>query len=201
MHQASLAGLSKLDEMQEEDPHEVNPTIRDRLARRDHAAWERISPNEEETPSETYARRRLLMINAERHRVLEIRDTGKVAHEVVEDVLSMLDVEESMLEQRRGDRQPVRGDVPLVLEGGCEHLQEPRPPVEPHTLGQCDACMDMGSRWVHLRMCVICGNVGCCDSSPQTHATKHFEETGHEVMRSAEADEDWRWCFVDQMTG
>jgi CPA1 family monovalent cation:H+ antiporter len=201
MHQASLAGLSALEQLEEEDPHEVNATIRDRLARRDFAAWERISPREEETPSETYARRRLQMINAERRRVLEIRDTGKVAHEVVDDVLTMLDVEESMLEQRRGDRQPVRGSTPLILEGDCEHLQKARPPVEPHTLGQCDACLEAGSRWVHLRMCVVCGNVGCCDSSPLTHATKHYEETGHPVMRSAEPDEDWRWCFVDQITG
>jgi CPA1 family monovalent cation:H+ antiporter len=202
MHQASLAGLAELDRMGEDDPHEVNATIRDRLARRDFAAWERISPREEETPSETYGRRRLQMIDAERRRVLEIRDTGKVAHEVVDDVLTMLDVEESMLEQRRGDRQPVRGDAaPLVLEGDCEHLQLARPPVEPHTLGRCDACVAAGTRWVHLRMCTTCGNVGCCDSSPQTHATKHYEETGHPVMRSAEPDEDWRWCYVDQITG
>jgi CPA1 family monovalent cation:H+ antiporter len=201
MHQASLAGLSKLDQMQEEDPHEVNATIRERLARRDFAAWERISPRDEETPSETYARRRLEMINAERQRVLEIRSSGTVAHEVIDDVLGMLDVEESMLEQRQGERQPVRGQTPLVLEGGCEHLQKPRPPVEPHTLGQCDACVEAGTRWVHLRMCVSCGNVGCCDSSPQKHASRHHDETGHPVMRSAEPDEDWRWCFVDQITG
>jgi CPA1 family monovalent cation:H+ antiporter len=58
-----------------------------------------------------------------------------------------------------------------------------------------------GTAWVHLRMCVVCGHVACCDSSPQRHASVHFEETGHEVMRSAEAGEDWRWCFVDQLTG
>ncbi len=202
MHQASLAGLKRLDELDEGDPHDVNDAIRDRLARRDFAAWERISPREEETPSETYARRRLQMINAERARVLEIRDSGKVTYDVIQDVLAMLDIEESMLEQRTADRAPVRGSSePVVLEGDCEHLRRPRPPVEPHTLGQCDACLAEGSRWVHLRMCVVCGNVGCCDSSPQRHASRHFEETDHPVMRSAEADEDWRWCYVDQVGG
>ena len=202
MHQASLAGLKELDRLDEEDPHEVNAAIRDRLARRDFAAWERISPRDKETPSETYTRRRLQMIGAERERVLEIRDTGKVAHDVVEDVLAMLDIEESMLEHRSGDRQPVRGSSqPLVLEGDCDHLREARPPVEPHTLGQCDACLEEGTRWVHLRMCTTCGNVGCCDSSPRTHAHRHFEETGHPVMRSAEAGEDWRWCYVDDVGG
>ncbi|HET8604040.1 MAG TPA: Na+/H+ antiporter [Marmoricola sp.] len=201
MHQASLAGLKALDAMDEDDPHHVNEMIRDRISRRDFAAWERISPRDDETPSEIYARRRLEMIDAERARVLEIRDTGKVVHDVVEDVLEMLDVEESMLELR-GERAPVRGRAEAVrLDGSCEHLREPRPPVEPHTLGQCDACLAEGTQWVHLRMCVVCGNVGCCDSSPQRHASRHFEETRHPVMRSAEAGEDWRWCFVDQVTG
>jgi CPA1 family monovalent cation:H+ antiporter len=202
MHQASLAGLKVLDDLDEDDPHGVDDAIRDRLARRDFAAWERLSPREEETPSETYARRRLRMIDAERGRVLEIRDTGRVPHEVVEDVLAMLDVEESMLELRTGDRSPVRGrSEPLTLEGDCEHLRKPRPPVEPHTLGRCDACLAEGSPWVHLRMCTSCGNVGCCDSSPRRHAHRHFEETGHPVMRSAEAGEDWRWCYVDDVGG
>jgi CPA1 family monovalent cation:H+ antiporter len=201
MHQASLAGLKKLDTLDEDDQHDVNDTIRERLAHRDFAAWERLSPHEEETPSETYARRRGLMLDAERDRVLEIRDSGTVAHVVVEQVLAMLDIEQSMLEQRTGDRQPVRGDLPRVLEGDCDHLRQPRPPVEPHTLGQCDACLEEGSRWVHLRMCTECGNVACCDSSPLRHAERHYLDTGHPVMRSAEPDEDWRWCYVDEVTG
>lgn len=201
MHQASLAGLKRLEALDEDDPHEVNDAIRERLAVRDFAAWERLSPNEEETPSEIYARRRSLMLDAERERVLEIRDAGRVPHEVVEQVLAMLDIEQSMLDLRTGDRQPIKGALPQILEGDCEHLRRPRPPVEPHTLGQCDACLAEGTRWVHLRMCTECGNVGCCDSSPARHATAHFEETGHPVMRSAETDQDWRWCYVDQITG
>ncbi len=57
----------------------------------------------------------------------------------------------------------------------------------------------MGDRWVHLRMCLICGNVGCCDSSKNKHATKHFNAVGHPLMRSIEPGESWVWCYVDQM--
>ena len=59
-------------------------------------------------------------------------------------------------------------------------------------------CLRDGTRWVHLRLCLTCGNVGCCDSSPQRHATKHFHRVGHPVMRSFEPGESWRWCFVDE---
>ena len=58
-----------------------------------------------------------------------------------------------------------------------------------------------GTTTVHLRMCLACGNVGCCDSSPGTHASRHFEATGHPVMRSIEPGEDWRWCYQDDLLG
>ena len=57
------------------------------------------------------------------------------------------------------------------------------------------------TQWVHLRQCLECGHVACCDSSPRQHATAHFQDTGHPVMRSAEPGEDWRWCFVDNRLG
>ena len=76
-----------------------------------------------------------------------------------------------------------------------------RPPVEPDTPGECGDCLREGTNWVHLRMCVGCGHIACCDSSPQRHASAHYEETGHEVMRSAEPGEDWRWCFVRPADG
>jgi uncharacterized UBP type Zn finger protein len=63
----------------------------------------------------------------------------------------------------------------------------------------CEECVKMGDRWVHLRMCLICGNVGCCDSSKNKHATKHFHAIGHPLMRSIEPGETWVWCYVDQM--
>jgi CPA1 family monovalent cation:H+ antiporter len=70
--------------------------------------------------------------------------------------------------------------------------------VEPRTEG-CEECMASGGEWVALRMCTTCGHVGCCNSSDGNHAQKHYEETGHPVMKSIEADEDWHWCFVDEI--
>jgi uncharacterized UBP type Zn finger protein len=70
--------------------------------------------------------------------------------------------------------------------------------VTPHTRG-CEECLKMGSRWVHLRLCRNCGHVGCCDSSPNRHATKHFHATGHPIVTSFEPGEDWSWCYVDEM--
>ncbi len=64
--------------------------------------------------------------------------------------------------------------------------------------GECRACVEMGSDWVHLRLCLECGNVGCCDSSVNRHATAHFKQASHPVIRSAEPGEDWRWCYVDE---
>lgn len=69
--------------------------------------------------------------------------------------------------------------------------------VEPRTAG-CEECLRSGGRWVHLRMCRICGHVGCCDSSPGRHATAHFHETGHPIARSIEPGESWSWCYVDE---
>lgn len=63
----------------------------------------------------------------------------------------------------------------------------------------CDQCVAVGSTWAHLRMCLTCGQIGCCDQSPLKHATGHFHESAHPVMRSAEPGEDWRWCYVDDM--
>lgn len=77
----------------------------------------------------------------------------------------------------------------------CEHMAQARN-VTPNTDG-CEECLQTGDEWVHLRMCLVCGHVGCCDSSKNTHATRHFHETGHPVMQSAQPGEDWRWCYID----
>lgn len=83
----------------------------------------------------------------------------------------------------------------------CQHLAEPGA-AEPKNTGKCPNCVAVGNGdWVHLRGCLTCGHVGCCDSSPLQHATKHFESTGHPVMRSIEPGEAWRWCFVDEEIG
>jgi len=81
----------------------------------------------------------------------------------------------------------------------CAHLDELPSAVEPSTTEGCEDCLAIGSSWVHLRLCLTCGHVGCCDSSPNQHATRHFEDVGHPVMRSFEPGEDWRWCFADEM--
>ena len=78
----------------------------------------------------------------------------------------------------------------------CSHRDQVRP-VVPRTEG-CGECLRKGERWVHLRTCLICGEVGCCDSSPNRHATAHFEATGHPLIRSLEPGESWAWCFVDR---
>ncbi len=83
-------------------------------------------------------------------------------------------------------------------ETACEHADTARA-VRPSARG-CEECLAQGGRWVHLRLCVECGHVGCCDSSPHRHARAHHLETGHAVMRSAEPGEDWAYCFVDRMT-
>ncbi len=77
----------------------------------------------------------------------------------------------------------------------CAHLNETRP-VTPNSDG-CEECIKGKQKWVHLRLCLICGHVGCCDSSKNKHATGHFDATGHPVMKSLEAGESWAWCYVD----
>lgn len=79
----------------------------------------------------------------------------------------------------------------------CPHLKEARD-VKPNTRG-CEECLAAGEKWVQLRMCLICGHVGCCDSSAGKHATGHFEATGHPVMRSIEPGQSWKWCYVDRL--
>ena len=79
----------------------------------------------------------------------------------------------------------------------CKHVSE-SPMAQPRATG-CEECLKMGDRWVHLRNCLECGHVGCCDSSKNKHATKHFHATKHPLMQSIEPGEDWMWCFVDEV--
>jgi uncharacterized UBP type Zn finger protein len=76
------------------------------------------------------------------------------------------------------------------------HLKEIRA-VTPSADG-CEDCLRTGGTWMHLRLCLICGHVGCCDSSPNQHATKHFQKTRHPIIQSFEPGESWRWCYVDE---
>jgi hypothetical protein len=79
----------------------------------------------------------------------------------------------------------------------CTHLSEVRH-VTANTSG-CEECLQMGEQWVHLRLCVTCGHVGCCDDSTNKHATAHFHSTNHAVIESFEPDENWSWCYVDEI--
>jgi uncharacterized UBP type Zn finger protein len=79
----------------------------------------------------------------------------------------------------------------------CEHLENVIDTPPSSTV--CDQCVAMGSRWVHLRACMTCGQVGCCDQSPNRHARKHWEEHTHQVARSIEPGETWKYCYADDM--
>jgi hypothetical protein len=81
--------------------------------------------------------------------------------------------------------------------GGCSHLDQ-AVNVEPQSSG-CEECLAAGMRWVHLRLCLTCGHVGCCNSSEGKHAFAHFEETGHPIARSHEPGETWSWCWIDEI--
>ncbi len=101
--------------------------------------------------------------------------------------------------QQRAEWIDTERPVDLVVKdaSACEHLGEIRE-VYPSAAG-CEDCLRTGDRWVHLRACMTCGHVGCCDSSPNRHATKHYETMSHPIMRSMERGESWGWCFVDQL--
>ena len=79
----------------------------------------------------------------------------------------------------------------------CGHLDQIAD-VTPSAAG-CEDCLRTGGQWVHLRLCLTCGHVGCCDQSPNRHATAHWHATGHPIIRSFEPGEDWAWCFEDQL--
>lgn len=79
----------------------------------------------------------------------------------------------------------------------CEHVKQIRS-VRPSANG-CEECLQTGDSWVELRECLACGHVGCCDSSRNRHATKHFQATHHPVVQSFKSGDNWRWCYVDQV--
>ena len=82
----------------------------------------------------------------------------------------------------------------------CTHLKQP-PKISTTKTHVCEDCIKTGDSWVHLRMCTECGHVGCCDSSKNKHATKHYHSSKHPVIRSIEPGETWTWCYVDEEMG
>ncbi len=79
----------------------------------------------------------------------------------------------------------------------CTHMNQIK--VTKTSTHVCAECVKMGDTWVHLRLCMECGNVACCDSSKNKHATKHFRSSKHPIMRSIEPGEKWGWCYVDEL--
>ena len=83
----------------------------------------------------------------------------------------------------------------------CGHIKNANENTKPNTPEGCEECLKTGDEWVHLRLCLECGHVGCCDNSKNKHATKHFHATEHPVIKSFEPGESWKWCYVDEVFG
>ena len=80
----------------------------------------------------------------------------------------------------------------------CTHLDHVVVTELPEEVAGCEECLAAGGEWLHLRICLECGHVGCCDDSPSRHATAHAQDSGHPIIRSLEPGEVWSWCYVDQ---
>ena len=87
----------------------------------------------------------------------------------------------------------------MDVAASCTHLDQIEVSALPESIPGCEDCLKIGARWLHLRMCTACGHIGCCDSSPNRHATAHAQRTGHLIIRSAEPGEDWFWCYEDEV--
>jgi len=206
LHDMTTAALARLEEIHTpDDPPEIVQRLRDRLRQRSDSAWERLGRQSAlvETPSDAYRRLRLELLEVERDQFLKARDSGSADDDVLRRVLERLDIEESMLD-RREEEPDVEGRelrTPAATAGSCKHLDHEWVDKDPSSPDSCAVCVAEGMTWVHLRMCLKCGNVACCDSSPGKHSAQHFHETRHPVMRSFEPGETWRWCFVDKQLG
>ena len=204
---SSNAAISYLDDIVGPDdaPRTVE-VLRARITSRPEAMWEKLGrPGDTETPAEQYRRLRLQTLDLERNEVLKIRSSGTVDHDIIEQVLGSFDIEESMLtvateqSDRLSEDAPVM--TPTVAAGPCGHIEHSPATIDPNGPGICQDCVREGTRTVHLRVCLSCGNVGCCNSSVGRHAERHFTQTIHPVVRSFEPGESWRWCYIDERIG
>jgi CPA1 family monovalent cation:H+ antiporter len=203
---ASRAGLERLDEVRSPgDPEEVIHQLRERAELRVNGVWERLgrSQDEIEPPAATYRRLRLEMLGAERDVIVRARDHGFVDDEVLRAAMAAVDLEESLLDPVEDAGPDADGELrPAPIRAGdCEHLREAPAWLAPRTPDGCEECLRDGTTWVHLRLCLSCGHVGCCDSSVGRHASGHFAECSHPVMRSIEPGEAWKWCYLDRRLG
>ncbi len=207
MQAASRAGLAALDEVDDLDDA-TRELLVTRSNDRVNQMWERLGSRGEdadETPSSRYTRGRRAMLLAERTEVLRLRDEGRADQTVLRVVLGAFDLEETMLERidDREERLSQSEVLPVdTIQAPCDHLDTAADSnVTACTPEGCEECLRDGTSWVHLRMCLTCGHVGCCDSSEFKHADAHFAEVRHPVMRSIEPGEAWRWCYVDEVLG
>jgi len=88
--------------------------------------------------------------------------------------------------------------LPIDFTQPCKHVSESIRRQVTRPVDGCEECLKTGGRWLHLRECLSCGHIGCCDSSPGKHATAHFHATSHPIMTSAEPGESWTWCYLDE---
>lgn len=205
LESATRVALAKLDELTGPASDDATvQSVRQRIQDRPLAMWEKLGARDRETPAEEYRRLRLETLQAERDEVLRIRSAGTVEADVIEQVLNALDVEESMLDvatEHYDELFEAPVSTPATVEGPCEHLEDAPAGIETNGATGCEDCVREGTTPVHLRVCLTCANVGCCDSSVGRHAERHFRESGHLVMRSFESGEDWRWCYSDERIG
>ncbi|WP_432521998.1 cation:proton antiporter domain-containing protein [Kineococcus sp. SYSU DK006] len=202
---ATAAGLRRLDELLTgEEPEHLVAMLRARARARSHAAWERLGRplSDRMTPSALYAQLRVEMLAAERAVVVQARDRGSAEPDVLRQALADVDFEETLID-RLDDLDPLADDRALAIAAtdGCAHLRTAGTRADVAVADECADCRREGSTWVHLRTCLQCGYTGCCDSSERRHARRHFGESAHPVLVSAEPGEAWRWCWVDEELG
>lgn len=202
---SAKAGIHRLEELaSDNDPPDVVESLRGWGKRVANAAWERLGAEGRETPSAAFYRLRVAMLEAERKVAVDLRNAGTVPHDIVDEVVERLDQEEAMLAGfSLGQVERRQEGLVVAHPEQCSHLQAATEVVTPQSEPDaCPECVADGHLdWVHLRMCLECGHIGCCDSSPAKHATAHFHQTRHPVIRSVELGESWRWCYEDLVLG
>jgi CPA1 family monovalent cation:H+ antiporter len=206
LEQASQAALARLDEMVAASPmpDPVVDALRQVANERALSTWERLGDQHNgEPPTVAYRRVRREMMRAEREILLSLRNEGEVDDTVVRSLQHELDLEEALLTQFEDADIAADEELREVVVGRprvCRHMDEAPTPPPPDELA-CPDCVELGWEWVHLRQCLACGRVGCCDSSRGRHAEAHWQAEDHPVMRSVERGEAWRWCYVDRVLG
>jgi CPA1 family monovalent cation:H+ antiporter len=201
---AALARLHQLEAI-ERPPHQVVEALERKIEIGRFMVWERLADDSATTPTRTYRRLRAEMIRAERDLLVQLRDSGELDDHLLRQVQQQLDLEDALLLQAFEEPDDRRGRLDELIPpapSSCDHLAAAaaRRPTAPDGAG-CEECLKLGWTWVHLRQCMACDHIGCCDSSRGRHASGHYEAIGHPVIRSVEPGEAWRWCFVDRVLG